>query len=187
MKIIIIIFIISLIFILVNSKFNKEGMDKTPASKLCEARKIAMKYLRYMKKNNFMNIKKPAAMFDIDDTLIDTVTHQPMVEITKLLEECKKAGMYIVIITARLDRYLNYTIEELKYFGIYYDRLYLRNSKDNINVFKENIKEQLAVQENIYTVFSIGDNYIDVKGNWSGFWIKLPNQEDNRLYSSEFK
>ena len=42
---------------LVNLKFNKEGMNKDPVSKLREAKKIAMKYLRYMKKNNFMNIK----------------------------------------------------------------------------------------------------------------------------------
>ena len=171
---------------LVNSKFNKGSMSKEH-NPYGQARKIASRYFKHMKKNNFMNIRKPAAMFDIDDTLIYTHSHKPIKEITKILEECKKLGLYIIIITARLDRYAKETIEELNQWNIYYDKLYLRNSKDNINKFKENIKEQLALQENIYTVFSIGDNYIDVKGEWSGFWIKLPNQEDNRLFYSELK
>ena len=51
-----------------------------------------------------------------------------------------------------------------------------------INTFKSNIKKKLAEQNDITTIMSIGDNIIDIDGEYSGYWIKLPNHSDRRLY-----
>ena len=144
-----------------------------------------------------------AVMFDIDDTLISN--NKPIKPIIKLIKECNKRNIQVLIITARDSIYTIETIEDLLNVGIYpnpdkfkdiynhfqigvpknavfYDFYYLRHSpKDDNEMFKSNVKKELVKNE-IYTIMSIGDNEIDIIGNYSGYTIKLPNIHDPRLF-----
>jgi len=146
-----------------------------------------------------------AVMFDIDDTLIFSKNGKPIKPIIKLLKECNKIGINVLIITARDSVYTQETVDELMENGIYpnpnnpefsniynyvtlpknalfYDFIYLRHSpKEDNELFKSVVKEKLF-KNGIYTVMSIGDNEIDVIGDYSGYAIKLPNvrKDDSR-------
>jgi predicted HAD superfamily phosphohydrolase YqeG len=138
-------------------------------------------YLNIMKKNNYFSLKYPAVMFDIDDTLIN-YKGKPIKPIIKLLNKCIKEELIVVIITARLNIYTTETIKQLQDEGIKYAFLYLRSQNDDINTFKGNIKRKLAEENDIVTIMSIGDNIVDVEGESSGYFIKLPNNVDPNLY-----
>jgi predicted secreted acid phosphatase len=142
-----------------------------------------------------------AVMFDIDDTLINTKNYQGINPIIKLMKYCNKKNIIVLIITARDNLYKKETIQELTFYNIYskydnfyekpknsifYDFIYLRNSpRDNHNLFKSDIKEELAKKHNIITIMSIGDNEVDVNGKYSGYSIKLPNKQDPRLFHKD--
>jgi hypothetical protein len=121
-------------------------------------------------------------MFDIDDTLIDVETHEPINEIVELLNRSIEYGYKVIIITARLIDYYQITIDELSKNQIRYHYLYMRKHTDNINTFKNIIKKNLYHFNNIKIIMSVGDHFIDVDGEYSGFTIKLPNRRDSRLY-----
>ncbi len=147
------------------------------------AYKIGIDYLKTIKQKGYFGIEKPAVMFDIDDTLI-TNTGKAIPQIIKLLNKCIKDGLLVIIITARGAGLYNYTVEQLKFFKINYSTLILRNPLDDINTFKSKNKEMLALVYDINIVLSIGDNLIDINGEYSGFSIKLPNTTDPTLYKS---
>jgi hypothetical protein len=140
-----------------------------------------------------------AVMFDIDDTLLFSKNYKPIKPIIKLLGECNKRNITVIIITARDSMYTYETIDDLLHLDIYpkkfifdsgfvpknavfYDYIYLRHSpKDNHEMFKSNMKEYFA-KNNIFTIMSVGDNEIDIIGKYSGYGIKLPNVNDPRLF-----
>jgi predicted secreted acid phosphatase len=149
-------------------------------------------------------ILKPmdAVMFDIDDTLLYTSNFNPIKPIIKLLKRCSDLGLIIVIITARDSRYTRGTVHDLQNINLYpvfnkkdfvfpkdalfYDYLYLRhNPEENHELFKSDVKKRLLDELKIKIVMSVGDNEIDVVGNYSGFGIKLPNERDPRLFYKE--
>ena len=145
---------------------------------------------------NFLDTIEPnpnyAVMFDIDDTLISTKNYKAIKPIVKLVKECNKRGIKVLIITARDNIYVNETIEDLEEIGvnlkrpgIFYDYLYLRHSpEEDHNLFKSNVKEHFAAN-GIFTIMSIGDNEIDIIGKYSGYSIKLPNVNDPRLFHKD--
>ena len=146
--------------------------------------------------DNMLHRDNHAVMFDIDDTLIFSETNKPIKPIIKLLKECNKKGIKVLIITARPSTYKNETILDLMDVGIFpnpdipefaeidysipknavfYDFIYLRHSPhENNDFFKSIVKEKLF-NNGIYTIMSVGDNDIDVLGDYSGYSIKLPN------------
>ena len=125
-----------------------------------------------------------AVMFDIDDTLIDFYEN-PIEEIVNLLIEVYKLKLKIIIITARsYGNYFNSTFNLLEKYKIPYDLLFFRKNTDDVNTFKHLIKKRLYDENNIVIILSIGDNWIDVEGEYSGAYIKLPNYIDNQLYTS---
>jgi len=136
------------------------------------------------------SVKNAAIMFDIDDTLLavnglnglNGLNLTPIKPIIKLLKYADKKGIYIIIITARDSIFTSHTKKDLKENNINYDELYLRKSpKDNYELFKSDIKKQYTL--NGYNIImSVGDNDIDVIGNYSGYSLKLPNNSDSRLY-----
>jgi hydroxymethylpyrimidine pyrophosphatase-like HAD family hydrolase len=135
-----------------------------------------------MKKNKYFNLKYPAVMFDIDDTLI-FLSNEPNKSIVKLLNKCIKDNLIVIIITARDKQYTNETIHQLKSHNIKYASLFLRNPQtDDINTFKSKIKQKLLENSEITTIMSVGDNEIDVNGPYSGYFLKLPNNFDSNLY-----
>jgi predicted secreted acid phosphatase len=120
-----------------------------------------------------------AVMFDIDDTLLLVNGNKlsPNKPIIKLLNYCIKAGLIIMIITARKSIYYEETVRDLERFGINYDILRLCTKAEENNIlFKSNIKQFYLNNENIKTVMSVGDNVIDIIGEHSGFYIKLPER-----------
>ena len=164
------------------------------------AYELGMVYL-----NNLEYSPNYAVMFDIDDTLILSIRNKPIAPMIKLLKECNKRGLKVLIITARDSKYTSDTIEHLMEVGIYpsenipefanlynyidkpknagfYDFIYLRHSpQENNDQFKSKVKENLA-KHGLFTVMSVGDNEIDVLGDYSGYGIKLPNFTDPRLF-----
>lgn len=131
--------------------------------------------------SNYINIMEsiepklnnPAVMFDIDDTLID-YNGNPIKPIIRLLNKCESLGYIILIITARMENTRQFTMNQLNSFGIYPDYLFLQQPGDS-NHFKSEIKDKLAKESEIFTIMSIGDNWIDVEGPSSGYYLKLPN------------
>ena len=188
MLVLIIILIILIIILLIKNnttKFsiinNSEDLFDMRNKVYDVAYTLGMNYLNIANHNNLFNLKQPAVMFDIDDTLIH-YSEKPIKPIIKLLNECIKLNLIVVIITARESRYKDLTIKELKKHGISCDLLYLRNPTDDIKTFKSKIKEYLKESEDITIILSVGDNIIDVDGDYSGYFLKLPNAIDPKLY-----
>ena len=143
---------------------------------------LGVNYLQYIKK---MKIKNPTVMFDIDDTLLyvnqdNSLT--PIKSMIKLLNYCITNKFIVLIVTARDSVGLHYTLRELAQYGIRYDYIYLRKSpQDNHSLFKANVKRDYALH-GFNIVMSIGDNDVDIIGDYSGYCIKLPNKTDPRLF-----
>ena len=137
--------------------------------------------------NNFDYNPRYAVMFDIDDTLL--LNGAPNKPILKLLKECNKRKIKVVIITARSSIYTQETIFELEENDItlnkgkyHYNFIYLRHSPDDDHdLFKSNVKENLYNQGYL-TIMSVGDQNVDIVGKYSGYGIKLPNKTDPRLF-----
>jgi hypothetical protein len=143
-----------------------------------------------------------AVMFDIDDTLLNSQTDKPIKPVIKLLGECNRLGLKVIIITARDSVYTMETIQDLARLHIYpvypkrfnnsnieslfYDYLYLRHEPvDNHNYFKSNVKQLIQEKDGIYTIMSVGDNILDIIGDYSGYCIKLPDRKDPRLFHKD--
>jgi len=190
-RIILILLIILIIILLINNtKFTKvESVESVESEDSLDMRnkvyevayQLGMNYLKIMGYHKFFELKHPAVMFDIDDTLIH-YSGKPIKPIIKLLKECIKLNLIVVIITARDYRSRDETIKELKKYGINYDLLYLRKQSDDIRTFKSSIKEHLKESDDITIILSVGDNIIDVDGEYSGYFLKLPNTSDSKLY-----
>ena len=182
--IIIILLLLIGISILINTKNTNftEVITDNMRNKVYEvAYTLGMNYLKIANHNNFFDLKHPAVMFDIDDTLIH-YSGKPIKPMIKLLNECIKLNLTVIIITARDSQYTDETIKELKKHGIKCDLLYLRKPTDDLRKFKSKIKEYLKENEDITIILSVGDNIIDVDGEYSGYFIKLPNTLDLKLY-----
>jgi predicted secreted acid phosphatase len=133
---------------------------------------------------------KTAVMFDIDDTLLEVIENdngrfilKPIKPIINLLNECLKNDIIVIIITARDNIYRSQTIRDLNKWNIKYSGLYCRQSPEqDYDNFKSDIKEHLFKNFGLKIVMSVGDNWIDIIGDYSGFCIKLPNKSDSHLY-----
>jgi len=180
MKCLIFIVVLILIIILV-IPFEKFTFMKKNDTVYSNAYDLGENYLKIIKENNYFSLDNPAVMFDIDGTLID-LNGKPIKPIIKLLNKCIQQNIIVIIITARLDVYRDYTIKQLADQKINYSLLYLRSPKDDVNTFKSKLKKRLLEENDITTLMSLGDNNIDVDGEYSGYYIKLPNEHDPNLY-----
>jgi predicted secreted acid phosphatase len=142
-------------------------------------------------------------MFDIDDTLLNTKNFKPIKPIVNLVKLCNELKITVLIITARDSRYTQETAQDLAELNMYprlhkkdfifpedalfYDYLYLRHSpRDDHDYFKSHVKQRLFELENVRTIMSVGDNVIDIVGDYSGYALKLPNHNDPRLYHKDY-
>ena len=131
---------------------------------------------------------KSAVMFDIDDTLlfVNGDKLSPITPIIDLLNYCITKDLLIIIITARSSNYRTETIKHLNKYGINYSYLYLRKSPqdDNDMNFKSRVKQKLLNDHNITILMSVGDQMVDIVGDYSGYCLKLPSRisNDNRLF-----
>jgi predicted secreted acid phosphatase len=185
LTIIILIIILLIISTFLKEKFyyneTEDNMVRKNVNIYQVAYDLGINYLNTMNKRDYYNLKHPAVMFDIDDTLID-YSGSPIKPIIKLLNKCLSEELMVIIITARSSIFYDHTVNELIKNKIKWTYLYMRNANDSINTFKSNIKKNLAQNEDINIIMSIGDNIIDIDGEYSGYWIKLPNNNDPNLY-----
>jgi len=184
------IIIIIILFFLTSYYFTRrfqnteDHMKKTGAnSELYSiAYDLGVEYLKIIKGTS----SNQMVMFDIDDTLLyvnANGTLSPIKSIIKLLKYSQKNGFKVFILTARDSRYIEETKRDLAINDITYDYLYMRVSpQDDYSTFKSDIKKMYYEHYGLKTVFSIGDNDIDVNGGYSGYCIKLPNKTDPRLF-----
>jgi predicted secreted acid phosphatase len=190
--IIILLIILLIILTILKEKFNnysyseysedsEELMVRKNKDAYQTAYELGINYLNIMNERDYYNLKHPAVMFDIDDTLIE-FSGKPIKPIIKLLNKCISEGLLVIIITARSSIFYNETVHELVNNKIRWSYLFMRNANDSINTFKSIIKKKLAENENINIIMSVGDNVIDIDGDYSGYWIKLPNHNDSNLY-----
>jgi predicted secreted acid phosphatase len=192
MKVILILFIILLLLLnleKINFKDNEINLEETmiPNLKLYKAAyNLGYDYI-----NDLIISKKNAVMFDIDDTLLyvrentNQLTLTPIKPMIELLNYCIVKGLTVVIITARDSIYQKQTINDLNQNHINYSFLYLRkNGEDNINTFKQSVKEYLHKNYGLKIIMSVGDQIIDVAGPYSGYGIKLPRKGEPKLYIS---
>jgi len=117
---------------------------------------------------------RDAVMFDIDDTLFNPRTGQPISAMIELLHFAIVFGYHVVLITARPKMYEDFTREQLFKFGISFDELY---HSDPIQ--KSFLKSRLPYN----FVLSVGDKFTDL-GN-SRYWIKLPDDSiGNEIFTN---
>jgi predicted HAD superfamily phosphohydrolase YqeG len=95
-----------------------------------------------------------AVMFDIDDTLIYTNGH-PITPMIELLHIARHLGYIIVIITARPEPN-NWTLNQLRNHGIYYDYLGFTSAETKI-VMKKDLPYNF--------ILSVGDMPTDLTGS----------------------
>lgn len=110
-----------------------------------------------------------AVMFDIDDTLIDSDSKEIIYTIYNILKFANKLGYIIVIITARPSRksVKDYTRDELRDNGIFWDRLFFASPRR-----KDEVKKNLGYR----FVLSVGDRMTDLTR--SEYILKLPAKDD---------
>ena len=73
-----------------------------------------------------------AVMFDIDDTLITSITGKRIEEVYKIYQQAKRMGFKIVIVTARpyFDLNVKWTQRQLREHNITYDELVFAPAAD---------------------------------------------------------
>lgn len=112
---------------------------------------------------------KPVAIFDLDDTLIDSY-NRPILPILYIFDKIKEMNILPFIITARLatENAIKYTREQLKICGISgYKKIYYRPvSVNNIADFKLMSRRHISDQ-GYNAIFSVGDMEWD-SGQWGG-------------------
>jgi predicted secreted acid phosphatase len=141
------------------------------------ANELGVTWLKLIKNPNIHQ----AVMFDIDDTLL-TTSGKKIKSIIDLLNFAKRQGFIVIIITAREEPGTNFTIKQLHENGINYDRLYLRPVGQDPYTFKTKLKEFIYKKYHFPFVMSIGDQWLDVRGDYSGYSIKLPDTVDPKLH-----
>jgi len=174
--------ILIILIILIIISLSKDTFMKINKDLYETAYDLGVNFLEIVKT---MNIINPTVMFDIDDTLLyvsgDSLV--PIKPIIKLLNYCLRNKFIVLIITARDSLYTEHTKKDLSKNNINYDYLYLRVSpQDDCPTFKSDIKKMYLDWYGLKTVMSVGDNDIDINGQYSGYCIKLPNKTDPRLF-----
>ena len=174
--------IILFILLVLYMKLNGNGSPFKTNDLYDIAYELGINYLNIIKK---MGIKNPTVMFDIDDTLLyvnPDNSLSPIKSMIRLLNYCINNNFIVLIITARSYSTLASTIKDLEKNKIHYHHLYLRQSpKDDHSLFKANVKRDYTLH-GFNIVMSVGDNDIDIIGDYSGYSIKLPNKTDPRLF-----
>jgi len=112
-----------------------------------------------------------AVMFDIDDTLIDTIYQEPIFSSIRLAQVANQLGYKVIIITARPNYpdVREFTISQLNDIGVPYDELYL-------SIKKSDVKQYTGYKY----ILSVGDQWYDTTD--SEHFIKLPGVADSIFY-----
>lgn len=119
--------------------------------------------------------ERDAVMFDIDETLVKTMSGKPITPIISLFHTSHALGYKTVIITARpgFSSNIRHTKEQLGDLGIAPDYL----------IFTDAEKKSIAKKRTRFNyVLSVGDQDTDIGETEK--WIKLPSFFDKNIYSN---
>lgn len=121
--------------------------------------------------------KRPAAVFDVDDTVVEAGTDTPIKPVVKLCNKLLEEGFDIYFITARHTLYTTQTIRDLRSAGVIgWRAVFSRNAlESNIIDYKQNCRLEIIARGNII-VLAIGDSQCDI-GCEGGVGYTLPNKE----------
>jgi predicted secreted acid phosphatase len=154
---------------------------------------------RYIDKRVAAGVKKPAIVFDIDDTALLTLGYElthgfaytpdswnayaattgfPAIAPTLALSKhARLRGVAVFFVTGRPTTQTAMTAKALAGAGYTYVHLYLRSPGDNRkSVVPYKSSERAAIEAQGYTVLeTIGDQWSDLKGGHAERAFKLPN------------
>lgn len=121
-------------------------------------------------------LDNPAIVFDIDDTLIDSITSKTIVCIRDLYHVAQDLQIPIFIITARDPRYRRYTERQLKSCGISgYQELLMIPFAENQDRGIAKAQHRAYIESLGYSMLmNIGDDPQDFVEDTSIFRVKLP-------------
>lgn len=124
-----------------------------------------------------VDFTKKVAFFDIDDTLIDSMTNQRIEHVFDIYKLLQSKGVRMVLITARAHSIfsVNYTRNQLDMLGIQYDQLYLR-PEDSLNLFlfKGLCRRFDAEMFPRQVLCSVGDQMWDIGPGMGTSWNGVP-------------
>jgi predicted secreted acid phosphatase len=154
---------------------------------------------RYLDERVAAGVKKPAIVFDIDDTALLTLGYElahgfaytkdswnayatttgfpPIASTLALSKHAQARGVAVFFITGRRATQTAITAKALARAGYSYVRLYLRPPGDKRkSVVPYKSSEREAIEAHGYTVLeTIGDQWSDLKGGHAERAFKLPN------------
>ena len=202
MKNILIILLILIILIVINRISKKEEMTnkiiinpdtyfkKWPHGGyyVKDLKNAYQEFLNYISNLYLDNLVEPAIIIDIDDTIlftdplnlvgIDKVNLPPNPYIWLIPFICRDFGVKVIILTARNEKWLEHTKNNLNLHNIPYDKIIMNKTKSS--VFKVQKRKNLRRK---YTIIAeIGDQWPDVSDTNDSLAIKLPSYDDLRLY-----
>jgi len=180
-----ILLLLLLIIFLLRKGETEHFMVPVSSKKYTIAERLGKHYLKTFQ--NVNNGELLAVMFDIDDTLISVKGQTLIKPIKNLLDHCISKGLLVIIITARDSLYKIQTQQDLNKFSINYSSLYLHEripneTNEDFYNFKSNLKKYLYQKYKIKVIMSVGDQDMDIIGEYSGYGLKLPNKKDPTLY-----
>jgi acid phosphatase len=178
----------------IKNYYQNKQYEKDFNLKISQAKSDLEQTLSHKHKNNM------AAVFDIDDTLLSSYKcnkeiqfgysdehftdcakkndFTPIESSIKFYKQLRSKGIKTYIITGRQEKDRALAIRNLKYIGIkHWDGLFLKpntyHQKSTIG-YKSGIRKRLTKNGN-HILFSIGDQWSDLKGGYAKYLIKLPN------------
>ena len=111
-----------------------------------------------------------AIVFDIDDTLIHSRTHAPIISTARLYNYCRAKGYHIYIITARpfSPRNAHITAQQLHQHGFGgYKKIFFRHPREmRVALYKQNARKSIPEK----VIMSIGDQPGDM-GEYGGIGV----------------
>ena len=196
---ILILFILIILFIINRLKVNKKTMPAVITMSnyfkhwpekgyyVNDLKKAYDIFLDYISNLYTKNLKNPAIVIDIDDTLLfadplsEIGTDKRILPLNPYIWTfpfiCRDYGIKTIILTARPRKYKKYTKYNLGLYNIPYDKLIM--NKTNDSEFK--IDERFKLREKYNIVAEIGDQWPDVSDVNDTLSIKLPAFNDPYL------
>ena len=115
-----------------------------------------------------------AIVFDIDDTLINSITNKLIPYVFSIYQYCRSKGYAIYIITARpgTPYSIQLTLQQLQYLGITGYRNIAFRPPLELNVYRYKLNARKAIKENV--IMSVGDQRWDI-GLYGGYGILIRN------------
>ncbi|MNK66938.1 HAD superfamily, subfamily IIIB (Acid phosphatase) [compost metagenome] len=155
-------------------------------------RKAVLAAMQFLDTFSFKDgVENYSAVFDIDDTLIDSYTKNVIEPVLELYQYCINIGMPVFIITARDIKYQGFTERQLIKKGIRgYERMYMIDYKrimnENVGLKFEDVMNKRGYIKSRYrldirdsykyhVLLNVGDDDKDFEGDIFEVGVKLPH------------